>query len=102
MNAYTIAHPAESLAVLAIDPMGYANADRLYIGLINHMAAKKYRTVYLVTVDRTTGAIVKAEAHEDTAHHRNVYGDIDAAGITLLAEVIAGDKFAAAHFAKVA
>lgn len=102
MNTYTINHPAEALSVIAIDPMGYAGCDRLYIGLTDHKAAKKYRTMYLVHVDRATGDILKAEAHEDTAVRRNVYGDIDEAGRALLAEVIAGDKFATDHFAKVA
>lgn len=98
----TIPHPAEALSVIAIDPMGYAGLDRLYVGLTDYKAAKEYRTMYLVTVDRATGSIVKAEAQEDSAHRLNVYGDIDEAGRALLAEVIAGDKFAASHLNKAA
>lgn len=96
MNTYTIYHTAEALSVIAIDPMDYANTDLLFIGLTDNKAAKKYNTMYLVDVDRATGDIVKAEACEDTAVRR-FYGDIDEAGRTLLAEVIAGDKFAAMY-----
>lgn len=100
MNTYTINHPAEALSVIVIAPTGYAYAgcDRMYIGLTDHEAAKKYNTMYLVHVDRATGAILMAEAHEDMTARRNVYGEIDEAGRALLAEVIAGDKFAADHF----
>lgn len=101
MTTYTITHPAEALSVIAIDPMGHVGLDRLYIGLTDYKAAKEYRTMYLVNVDRATGAIVKAEAHEDSAR-LNVYGDIDEAGRVLLAEVILGDKFATDHLNKVA
>lgn len=100
MNTYTISHPAEALSVIAIDPMGYAGCDRLYIGLTDHRTAKKYSTMYLVHVDRATGDIVEATAQEDSAHRLNVYGAIDEAGRALLAEVIAGDKFATDHLNK--
>ena len=96
MNAYTIFHPAEALSVIAIDPMDYANTDRLFIGLTNDKATKKYNTMYLVDVDRATGDIVKAVACEDCALRR-FYGDIDEDGRVLLAEVIAGDRFAAMY-----
>ena len=102
MDTYTITHPAEALSVIAIDPMGYNGVDRLYVGLTDYKAAKKYKTVYLVTVSRATGAIVEAEAWEDTAVRVVKYGEIDEDGRALLAEVIAGDKFATDHFAKVA
>lgn len=102
MNTYTINHPAEALSVIVIVPTGYAGCVRMYIGLTDHEAAKKYNTMYLVYVDRATGTILMAEAHEDMVARRNVYGEIDEAGRALLAEVIAGDKFAADHFAKVA
>lgn len=96
MNPYTIFHKAEALSVIAIDPMDYANTDRLFIGLTDDKAAKKYRTMYLVDLDRTTGDIVKAEAVEDCALRR-FYGNIDEDGRTLLAEVIAGNRFAAMY-----
>lgn len=89
MTTYTINHPAEALSVIAIDPMGYVGRDRLYIGLTDYKAARKYNTMYLVHVDRATGSIVKAEAWEDSAVRHNIYGDIDEAGRALLAEVIA-------------
>ena len=102
MNTYTLTHPAEALSVIAIDPMPWVGRDRVYVGLTDVKAAKKYKTLYVVVRDRATGAIVKATAEEDTASRVKVYGDIDAAGRDLLAGVIAGDKFAAYHFAKVA
>lgn len=101
MNTYTINHPAEALSVIAIHPMGYAGADSLHIALTDYKAAKAYNTAYIVTVDRATGAIVEAEAREDTPLRINVYGEIDEAGRALLAEVIAGDKFATDYLNKV-
>lgn len=104
MSMYTITHPAEALSVLTIDPMDWRDRDRLIVGLTDDKAAKEYTKVYVVERDRATGAIVAATAEEDTAYlsrmHR--YGIIDEDGRALLAEVIAGDKFAADHFAKVA
>lgn len=103
MSMYTITHPAEALSVLTIDPMDWRDRDRLIVGLTDDKAAKEYTKVYVVERDRATGAIVAATAEEDTAYlsrmHR--YGIIDEAGRALLAEVIAGDKFATSHFAKV-
>lgn len=102
MNEYTITHPAEALSVLAIDPMPWVGRDRVYVGLTDVKAAKKYKTLYVVVRDRATGSIVKATAEEDTASRVKVYGGIDAAGRALLTEVIAGDKFAAKFLNKAA